>query len=105
MNRSQLTDVYEKKVLPALFARLDWAFPEFQWTRTASGWTGIHKPENGYRNPAGSSTIVCNQPWGYVDQHGVASEVARTDTDRSAGDCFLQMQIAIVNGNAKHEPV
>ena len=72
MNYSQLTDLYEKKVLPALFERLDWGFPEFQWTRTTCGWTGVRKRENGYTDSTVSTTIVCDQPWGYVDQNGVA---------------------------------
>ena len=72
MIHSCLSDFYEEKVLPALFERLDWAFPEFQWTRTACGWTGSRRGENGYTDPSGSATILCSHPWGFVDQNGNA---------------------------------
>ena len=38
-----VTEFYHQEVLPALFARLDEAFPEFHWRRTGAGWTADNR--------------------------------------------------------------
>jgi hypothetical protein len=67
-----LVDFYEQRVLPNLFERLDQAFPEIRWTRTASGWLG---EENNTRlgNEQHARRLVCNQPWGFTEQDGTSA--------------------------------
>ncbi len=55
--QSKLASHYEDEVLPALFRRLDRAFPEIAWRRTATGWAG--------RRRSDTAPITCSQPWGY----------------------------------------
>jgi len=67
---TELMDWCEQTVLPALFERLDRAFPEFHWTRCASGWNGYRPATQGrYVNPA-TDAVRCSQPWGYVEADG-----------------------------------
>ncbi|MCG8587035.1 MAG: DUF2934 domain-containing protein [Pirellulales bacterium] len=60
-----LVDFYERRVLPNLFERLDQAFPEIRWTRTANGWLGVENSAE-----AKGRRLVCNQPWGFTVQDG-----------------------------------
>ena len=41
--KTSLVDFYEERVLPALFDRLDVAFPEFGWKQTSRGWVATNR--------------------------------------------------------------
>ncbi|REK21705.1 MAG: DUF2934 domain-containing protein [Planctomycetota bacterium] len=64
--QSRLSDYCERSVLPALYDRLDVAFPEFGWKRNATGWVG--SLATGARQP--DQVVFCRQPWGFVTQTG-----------------------------------
>lgn len=53
-------EAFERRVLPALFERLDRAFPEFAWTRQGHGWVG--RQEQAQR----VVKVACHDPWGFV---------------------------------------
>lgn len=67
MNHTDVNVFYSQQVLPALFERLDSAFPEFGWMRTPCGWVG--------RRPggAGRDEVAALQPWGFADASGRAT--------------------------------
>ena len=46
-SRPDLFELYQNKVLPVLFHRLDSAFPEFGWTRLPTGWSGVRQTHLG----------------------------------------------------------
>lgn len=62
----RLSEYCERFVLPALFGRLDQAFPEFDWTRTATGWLGALRTAAS----AQPESVYCRQPWGFVTEDG-----------------------------------
>lgn len=70
MNGHRLHEFYVQQVLPQLFEHLDRAFPEFSWTRTAIGWKGTRRTENGRLDRVPYQVISCNQPWGFVTADG-----------------------------------
>ncbi len=75
---SRLSDYCEQYVLPALYERLDRAFPEFGWKRTATGWEGTLPSQPAQVQLDRSTTqtvkqsVSCYQPWGFVTQSGEA---------------------------------
>ncbi|MCA9268383.1 MAG: DUF2934 domain-containing protein [Planctomycetales bacterium] len=72
-NTDQLLAFYEQRVLPALFQRLDRAFPELEWNWTGDGWKGVKKTDGGIYNRHDQTAVVCNHPWGFVTRAGVAT--------------------------------
>ena len=58
-------DFLEREVLPALFDRLDAAFPEFAWTRRGNGWAATKRETAKKLIGARPARVVCNQPWGF----------------------------------------
>mgnify|MGYP006969399763 FL=1 len=72
-NSDQLLAFYEERVLPALYQRLDRAFPELEWNWTGDGWKGVKKTEGGAYNRYDHTAIVCNHPWGFVTRAGTAT--------------------------------
>ncbi len=73
MRHIKLADIYQREILPALFERLDRAFPEFHWTQTLYGWKGQRIPSNGSLDEAPQHFIMCIQPWAFVDEQGVVT--------------------------------
>ena len=69
-NTDQLLAFYEQRVLPALFQRLDRAFPELEWNWTGDGWKGVKKTDGGIYNRHDQTAVVCNHPWGFVTRAG-----------------------------------
>lgn len=63
-------DFYEREVLPALFARLDTAFPEFGWKRDRQGWTATKKVSS---VDARADRVVCHKPFGFYVHGGEAT--------------------------------
>jgi len=67
-------DYFEREVLPALFERLDQAFPEFGWTRKGRGWTATNRSHTkslpGEPRP---DRVVCNEPFGFLVHGGDAT--------------------------------
>src|SRR5450759_1029970 len=52
-------DFLENEVLPALFERLDAAFPEFGWKRTSRGWTATDRDFTKTLTGARPGRVVC----------------------------------------------
>jgi len=76
MKHERLSPVefYEQEVLPALFERLDSAFPEFGWTRKGRGWTATKRvPGVGKTDGARPGRVVCNEPFGFLVHGGDAT--------------------------------
>ena len=71
--RISIGDFYEEQVLPALFDRLDQAFPEFGWKRTSRGWTATNREHTKTLTGAAPRRVVCNQPWGFYVHGGAAT--------------------------------
>lgn len=72
-NSDQLLAFYEERVLPALYQRLDRAFPELEWNWTGQGWKGVKRTDGGVYNRYDQTAIVCNHPWGFVTRSGTAT--------------------------------
>ena len=72
-SRSSLSpsDFYEREVLPALFDRLDQAFPEFGWERDRSGGWKATKQAPGVE--ARKDRVVCHKPFGFYVHGGEAT--------------------------------
>lgn len=61
-------DFYEREVLPALFASLDRAFPEFGWKRDKrGGWTGTKRAPG---VDARADRVICHKPFGFYVHGG-----------------------------------
>lgn len=71
-------DFLDEVVLPALFERLDQAFPDFGWRRTAAGWTATNRDHTkGLPGAPRPERVVCNRPMGFLVQgHGATSWTA-----------------------------
>lgn len=71
-------DFLDEVVLPALFERLDQAFPDFGWRRTAVGWTATNRDHTkGLPGAPRPERVVCNRPMGFLVQgHGATSWTA-----------------------------
>ncbi len=63
-------DFLEDEVLPRLFDRLDSAFPEFGWKRTARGWTATDRETTKRLTGARPGRVVCNAPMGFLVHGG-----------------------------------
>lgn len=63
-------DFLEREVLPALFERLDAAFPDFGWTRTGRGWTATNRAHTKELLGARPDRVVCNAPFGFLVHGG-----------------------------------
>lgn len=72
-NADELLSFYESRVLPALYERLDRAFPELELVWTGDGWKGVKKTDGGVWNRAEQTAIVANHPWGFVTRSGAAT--------------------------------
>lgn len=57
---------------PALFERLDTAFPEFGWVRTKSGWKATNTEYCKSLVGAGAHRVVCHRPYGFYAFGGAA---------------------------------
>lgn len=70
--RERLSPVafYEEQVLPALFERLDVAFPDFGWRRKGQGWTATNREYTKTLAGARPDRVVCNVPVGYYVHGG-----------------------------------
>ncbi len=64
-----LADFYEHDVLPALFQRLDRAFPEFHWSRQGRSWLAVSRAEDRENGPL-REALICHQPWGFQGTDG-----------------------------------
>lgn len=73
MERPKLLEFYEQRVLPALFERLDEAFPEIEWTRGRAGWSGIRRATRSGRPVSQPTRVACRQPWGFEEQEAGTS--------------------------------
>ena len=73
MKRERITpgDFLDQAVLPVLFERLDWAFPEFGWTRKGNGWQATNREHTktlpGEPRP---DRVVCLRPFGFYTYGG-----------------------------------
>jgi len=73
MKRERITpgDFLDQAVLPVLFERLDWAFPEFGWTRKGNGWQATNREHTktlpGEPRP---DRVVCLRPFGFLVHGG-----------------------------------
>ena len=72
-NSDQLLAFYEQRVLPALYQRLDRAFPELEWNWTGNGWKGVKRTDGGAYSRYDHTAVVCNHPWGFVTRSGTAT--------------------------------
>ena len=63
---SSLVRYLENAVQPALFDKLDLAFPEFCWKRTTRGWIATDRAFTKERFGARPDPLVCNRPLGFL---------------------------------------
>ena len=63
-------DFLEREVLPALFERLDAAFPEFGWERKGRGWTATNRAHTKESLGVRPGRVVCNAPFGFLVHGG-----------------------------------
>jgi hypothetical protein len=64
--RSSLVVYLEEVVQPALFEKLDVAFPEFGWRRTAMGWVATSRAFTKQRFGARPDRVICHRPFGFL---------------------------------------
>jgi hypothetical protein len=55
----------EAVVQPALFEKLDAAFPEFGWQRTRSGWVATNRAFTKARFGVRPERVICHRPFGF----------------------------------------
>jgi len=60
----------EESVLPALYERLDDAFPEFGWVRSRDGWVATNRTFTKEAFGARPDRIVCRRPFGFLVHGG-----------------------------------
>ena len=87
-----LGDFLDQVVLPALFNRLDTAFPEFGWKRGGSGWTATNRDYTKKITRARAERVVCNRPFGFLVHGGEATSWLSYINDgvNPTGPAFLQ---------------
>ncbi len=68
-----LGDFLEKEVLPSLFDRLDFAFPEFGWKRDREGWVATNRDHTKTATGARPDRVVCHRPFGFLVHGGEAT--------------------------------
>lgn len=61
-----MENILDELVLPALFERLDQAFPEFGWKRDSFGWVATERGPGGER----PDRVMCHVPFGFLVQGG-----------------------------------
>ncbi len=61
-----LVDFLALEVCPALFDRLDRAFPEFGWTRTGRGWKATNREYTKATFGVRPDRVVCNRSLGFL---------------------------------------
>ncbi len=66
-----LKELLEGEILPALFERLDRAFPEFGWkANQRGGWTASNREFTKKEFGARPDRVVCNKPFGFLVHGG-----------------------------------
>lgn len=64
--RPSLVEYLEEVVQPALFEKLDAAFPEFGWRRTAAGWIATNRAFTKERFGVRPDRVICHRPFGFL---------------------------------------
>ncbi len=105
-SRPDLFELYQNKVLPVLFHRLDSAFPEFGWTRLPTGWSGVRQTHLGQpvANPE-TTKIHSQQPWGFVSEDGTAISWLRyiNGGEEPSSDQFVTCVQKLANRSGLHD--
>jgi len=60
----------EEVVQPALFEKLDLAFPEFAWRRTPTGWVATNRAFTKERFGVRADRVICHRPFGFLIHGG-----------------------------------
>lgn len=68
--QQSLGDYLDDVVLPAVFERLDQAFPEFGWRTTPGGWVATNRDTTKRLFDARPERVVCNRPFGVLVHGG-----------------------------------
>lgn len=71
-HRPSLVAYLEKVVQPALFEKLDAAFPEFGWRRTTAGWVATNRTFTKERFGVRPDRVICHRPFGFLIHGGSA---------------------------------
>lgn len=64
--RPSLVKYLEEVVQPALFEKLDAAFPEFGWRRTPAGWVATNRAFTKERFGVRPDRVICHRPFGFL---------------------------------------
>jgi len=64
--RPSLVEYLEEVVQPVLFEKLDAAFPEFGWRRTAAGWVATNRAFTKERFRVRPDRVICHRPFGFL---------------------------------------
>lgn len=67
---SSLVTYLEEIVHPALFEKLDLAFPEFGWRRTPTGWVATNRALTKERFGVRPDRVICHRPFGFLIHGG-----------------------------------
>ena len=68
--RPSLVAYLEEVVQPALFEKLDAAFPEFGWRRTSAGWVATNRSFTKERFGVRPDRVICHRPFGFLIHGG-----------------------------------
>ncbi len=68
--QQSLGDYLDDVVLPAVFERLDEAFPEFGWRASSDGWVATNRDTTKRLFDARPERVVCNRPFGVLVHGG-----------------------------------
>ena len=105
-SRPNLFELYQNKVLPVLFHRLDSAFPEFGWTRLPTGWSGVRQRhlDQPVEHPE-ATKIHSQQPWGFVSENGTAISWLRyiNGGEEPSSDQFVKCVQKLANRSGLHD--
>lgn len=84
------SDYLQQVVLPALFERLDQAFPEFGWRRDAKGWVASNDEFVKERFGGKASRVVAHAPFGFLPHGATATSWMHyvTGLQRQRGEDF-----------------
>lgn len=88
-----LGDLLDEEVLPALFQRLDQAFPEFGWEPTKDGWVATNRETTKRLLDARPDRVVCHRPHGFLVHGGAATAWTAyvNGGQPPRGDAFVQV--------------
>jgi len=64
--RPSLVEYLQEVVQPVLFEKLDAAFPEFGWRRTAAGWVATNRAFTKERFGVRPDRVICHRPFGFL---------------------------------------